>query len=172
MREETFISWYFDISRNPVVYGYTKWSCYFNHENSSLSVCKLIGCDSDTIALSDIAEFVRSEDGSTVVLDNTPEMLALKESLYLNDIRLKVEVKERVGTELEQVTKYSLMFEKKLFYLNPFRVKSDLIFDDFTNLNIIDPIVTDEQTSFPMSQALLLGCHYAESQNYSFGWLL
>ena len=88
-------------------------------------------------------------------------MIALRDELErINTLVFRNDI-PRNGTELEQTTRLAMVFESRLFSLNGHRIESDLIFDDMP-CNLIDPVFSDEQTIFPMTQSILIACPFIE----------
>jgi len=172
MIEDHYLSFHFDTTVSPVIYGVCVWtgSVTWDNQNTNIQIT-LDDTLSGVLKLRDLAVFVSDLSktrltksvNDRIILDKSPDMTALQKELKKTSHLNRVEVVERVGSITEQTAKYSMMFDRDRFFIGDFLVEPDLIFDELANINLIDPIIIDEQTVFPMTQALLVGCHYLET---------
>ena len=171
-----YISWYLDIDRDPVVYGFTVWTAYYlcrvrGELVYQLEECEsyqedyhylLTECQSGKLPRSGLAKSLATiSNNIPIVLDSTPQMKTLQVELERLNSPVFQNDDPRNGTELEQTTRLAMMFESRLFSLNGHKIESDLIFDDMP-CNLIDPVFSDEQTVFPMTQSILIACPFIE----------
>ena len=177
MLPPNYISWYLDIDYDPVVYGFTVWTAYYQCRIRGelvyqLEECEgyqedyhylLTECQSGKLPRSGLAKSLATiSNNIPIVLDSTPQMKTLQVELERLNSPVFQNDDPRNGTELEQTTRLSLLFENRLFSLNGHRIESDLIFDDIP-CNLIDPVFSDEQTVFPMTKSILISCPFVES---------
>jgi len=176
MSPPNYISWYLNIDYDPVVYGFTVWTAYYQCRIRGelvyqLEECEgyqedyhylLTECQSGKLPRSGLAKSLATiSNNIPIVLDSTPQMILLRYELERINSPVFQNDSPRNGTELEQTTRLAMMFESRLFSLNGHKIESDLIFDDMP-CNLIDPVFSDEQTVFPMTQSILIACPFIE----------
>ena len=162
------VSWFFDCSKAPCVYGACVWSVSYTDNGFHIT---LDHTDSGTITLREMSEFVlhysdsrlSTHPGSLIIIEDTPEMNVLSNRLKVKCVKHRVQTVKRESSTSEQITKYSLMINRDRYFIDGFLIEPDLIFDDLSNENMIDPVYTDEQTTFPRTHSLLVGCHYLDT---------
>jgi hypothetical protein len=172
------VSWFFDCSRSPFTYGMSVWSgaCEYQarevHPPSPVNIrVELESVRSGIVEPTAIAELVMSSTDhltlgtgtkDRIVLDSTPEMLALSQRLKPQLSQMtKIYLSERETTNDEQIMKYKMMLNSDRYFVDrSLLAVPDLIFDDYFGNNLIDPISTDEHLVFPITQSMLIACHY------------
>lgn len=180
MKEDFYFAWYFDVNSQPYQYGYTYWKDMSEYvlENDinhlDRASCELIETRSGTVEPKKLLELVqetiayeRFNQTATVLFDKNANMKFLAENFD------STEMVTREGLDTEQVFKYLQLINRgKYLVSDKFLQIPDLIFDEFENQNIIDPIYSDEQTSFPMTQSLLIFLEYiSKDSGFSFASL-
>ena len=162
------VSWFFDCLKTPFIYGACVWS--ISYKDNSVHIT-LDHTDSGTIALSDLSDFVgkycdlrlsRHPDSRMIIEDN-PEMKELEKQLERDYKQHRIQKVNRESTTSEQITKYRMIINRERYFMNGFLIEPDLVFDNFSNENMIDSVYSDEQTVYPKTEALLIGCHYLEN---------
>jgi len=132
----------------------------------------LIGTQEGNVSSSDLLDVVltycnthsNANEKCVILFDDLPEMKTIINSLKkVENVYSHFHLVKREGIISQQVMKYSAVINRDLFYVDEsFLVESDLVFDDLSLSNLVDPIYSDEQTIFPLTQSLLIACHYLE----------
>lgn len=174
---DTFVSWYFDLSSHAILYGVTVWQGSIKNLRVDL-VDSQTGFTNTSEIIDLISQYslqhIEGTGYDQLFYDNNPEITAVFNSLekpfYMS--RGKA-IPIRTGLLSEQILKYGVMLNHKFFYVpDSFLIQSDLIFDDMALTNLIDPIQSDEQTRFPLTESLLIACHWlTELEGRSLNWL-
>jgi len=183
---ETYISWFFSEGVDQITYAVAVFRSSFQakkaREIDSIGVAmgtefsqvriEVIDLEAGEIAISDLPSFLANTcsehetSGDKIILDDTPQMRELASRLKKAGMAYS-QIKRvlRVGTTAEQVARYRPMINSdRYFLLESILVKSDLISVKPCPENLVDPIESDEQTIYPMTQALLIGFHFLDTR--------
>ena len=171
---DLYVSWYFDLSSTSILYGATVWNDSKNKRMELLSTTAGKVSKFELIALiSGYSSALEIDTGKhTILFDDSPEMTTITESLKrVMNTHKRVHLVKREGLITEQILRYSSMINR--FYIpDSFLVAPDLIFDDYSLTNLIDPVCSDEQTIYPLTQSLAIACQHTEIRDRrSLDWL-
>jgi len=177
MTENYYFTWYIDVSIQPYMYAYTYWIENFKGSyryglkvSDEATTYQLIEANSGSVNPSELADLItttiaydRFSQSATVLFDNSPEMEVLAANLKT------VELIKREGLDTGQIMKCQLIIKRDKYVIDDeFLFTPDLVFSDSSGLNIIDPIKTDEQTSFPLTQTLSIFLEHIENPPSGF----
>ena len=181
------VSLYYDCYGSQIAYGYTIWdvtgteNSYKNdHGNgSSFGVeytnvsFDLMTVDKGTKPLSDLGCLIESlimdfsKDSDSLIMADSPSNRAITNHIRESLVHF---VDPLSGNE-ERLRTYGSLMNDDRYHLGDFLQLPDLIFDDLGG-NLIDPVSSDLESSFPITQALLLALgHFKDLyQSRMFGF--
>jgi hypothetical protein len=154
MSKKNLLSFYYNL--NTGLYGLTEWTV-------DGSLFELEAIQTGILKPVKILEFFTQFDNKkySLLAEGTPEMNPIVSILKsaLPKVPL-VQTVEREGLLPQQMATYRTKDTKDRFRVSErFLVPSDLIFDEWDSTNLIDPILSDEQKYFPLTESLLIAFH-------------
>ena len=170
MTDYYLLAWYLDISKAPYLYGLTYWHLSEVVTNIKRKEVKLLNelllAESGTIEINDLEQFVRAtlnrtdfNQKSMIVFDDVSEIKILGECF---DDR-EIEYVERQSTISEQLMKYRLLLNKGRFIVpSQYLFKPNLLEDNVSLQNILDPDYQPDQEVFPITQSFLVAGHFID----------
>ena len=155
---QTSIAWFFDY--NFFQYGYTIWELKGKDYH-------LKSLDHGVFSPIEIIELLDSQTGhKRIFLDKSDVNLLLKEHTSHS---LRYDRIERAIPLSQQIVKFRSLINREQFFVDERFFQKDLIFDD-SSLNLVDPVSSDLQTAFPITEALLLFCEGVLS-SIDYSWI-